>query len=212
MTDPNYTAMLVILDRSGSMSSIRTDMEGGVRQLIAHHAAQPGMVTVDLVTFDDVIDHTHAFADPSEVEVVLEPRGTTALYDAVGVSFSGFGAALAALPEHARPGTVLVTIVTDGLENASREYTARDVKRLIETQRDVYDWDVSFLGANQDAVLEAQRIGIDAKDALTYDLGAVAPMMAAHTAKQIRRRAGDKSGYTAAERGAAQSAAMPDRE
>ncbi|MEZ3160641.1 VWA domain-containing protein [Microbacterium sp. BWT-B31] len=203
MTDSNYTAMLVILDRSGSMWSIRTDMEGGVRQLIAGHAGQPGMVTVDLVTFDDVIEHTHAFADPAEVKVVLEPRGSTALYDAIGVSFAGFGAALAALPEHARPDTVLVTIVTDGYENASREYTAHDVKRLIETQRDVYDWDVSFIGANQDAVLEAQRIGVDAKDALTYDVASVAPMMAAHTAKQLRRRAGDKTGYTAAERGAA---------
>lgn len=207
MTDPNYTAMLVILDRSGSMSAIRTDMEGGVQQLIAHHAAQPGMVTVDLVTFDGEIEHTHAFAAPADVKVELVPRGSTALYDAIGVSFAGFGAALAALPEHARPGTVLVTIVTDGQENASREYTARDVKRLIETQRDTYDWDVSFLGANQDAVLEAQRIGIDAKDALTYDIGAVAPMMAAHAAKQTRRRSGDKTGYTMGER----SSAQPER-
>lgn len=206
MTDPNYTAMLVILDRSGSMSSIRTDMEGGVQQLIAHHATQPGMATVDLVTFDHVIEHTHAFASPADVKIVLEPRGSTALYDAIGVSFTGFGAALAALPEHARPGTVLVTIVTDGQENASREYTALDVKRLIEKQRDVYDWDVSFLGANQDAVLEAQRIGIEAKDALTYDLGHVAGTMAVHAAKQSRRRTGDRTGYTPAER----TAAKPD--
>ncbi|MFT4235377.1 MAG: hypothetical protein QM607_10320 [Microbacterium sp.] len=77
------------------------------------------------------------------------------------ITFSGFGAALSALPEERRPGTVLVTIVTDGHENASHAYTANDVKRIIQTQRDAYDWDVSFLGANQDAVLEARRIRAD---------------------------------------------------
>lgn len=201
MTDPNYTALLIILDRSGSMAPIRHDMEGGLQQLIAHHAAEPGMVTVDVVTFDNEIEHTHGFADPRDVTIVLEPRGGTALYDAIGMSFAGFGAALAALPEHARPSTVLVTIVTDGHENSSREYTAATVKSLIKTQRDQFDWDVSFLGANQDAVLEAQRIGIDAKDALTYDTARVSPTLAAHAAKQSRRRSGDRSGYTEGERG-----------
>ncbi|MBO0980158.1 hypothetical protein [Microbacterium sp. SD291] len=66
-----------------------------------------------------------------------------------------------------------------------------------------YDWDVSFLGANQDAVLAAADIGIDAKDALTFDIGAIAPSMAAHAAKQARRRVGDRTGYTQAERAAA---------
>lgn len=203
MADSNYTAMLVILDRSGSMSSIRTDMEDGVQQLLAHHAAQPGTASIDLVTFDSEIEHTHAFADPAKVTVELVPRGSTALYDAIGVSFAGFSAALAALPAHARPGTVLVTIVTDGYENASKEYTAHDIKRLIQTQRDEHDWDISFLGANQDAVLEAERIGIHAKDALTYGTGHVANTMAAHAAKQSRRRAGDKAGYRNVERAAA---------
>jgi len=207
MTDTNYTAMLIVLDRSGSMASIRTDMEGGIQQLIAHHAAQPGFVTVDLVTFDTEIEHTHAFANPNDVKVVLEPRGGTSLYDAIGISFTGFGAALAALPDHARPSNVLVTIVTDGEENSSREYTAAHVKQLIEHQRDAYDWDISFLGANQDAIIEAGKIGIAAKDAIDYSLGAVDAAMSVHAAKQTRRRAGDRTGYTPAERGTA----MPGR-
>lgn len=203
MTDPNYTAILIVLDRSGSMEEHAKEMVAATQQLIDSQAAQPGMVTVDVVTFDNVIEHTHAFAQPADVKIVLEPRGATALYDAIGVAFSGFGAALAALPEHARPGTVLATIVTDGAENASQEYDAAAIARIIQRQRDDYDWDVSFLGANQDAVLAAGAIGIDAKDALTFDMGNIAPTMAAHAAKLTRRRAGDRTGYTQAERGAA---------
>ena len=203
MTDADYTAMLIILDRSGSMSLIRDDMIGGLEQLIDAQAGQPGMLTVDVVTFDTEIELTHHFADPRTVKVELVPRGATALYDAIGWSFNGFGQALAELPEHARPGTVLVTIVTDGEENSSREYTAVIVANMIEHQREAFDWDVSFLGANQDAVAEARKIGINADDAIDYDLGAVSAAMSAHADKLSRRRQGDRTGYTAEERGTA---------
>ncbi|MBS1675641.1 MAG: VWA domain-containing protein [Actinobacteria bacterium] len=203
MADMNYTAMLIVLDRSGSMEGSAKEMAAAAQHLVDSQAAGSGMVTVDVVTFDNVIEHTYAFAQPGDVKIVLEPRGGTALFDAIGMSFAGFGAALAALPEHARPGTVLATIVTDGEENSSQEYDRAAIERIIRRQRDDYDWDVSFLGANQDAVLAAGHIGIDAKDALTFDMHNIAPMMAAHAAKLTRRRAGDRTGYTQAERGAA---------
>ncbi|MEW1975430.1 vWA domain-containing protein [Microbacterium profundi] len=203
MTDNNYTAMLIILDRSGSMSMIREDMIGGIEQLIAAQSAEPGMLTIDLVTFDTEVELTHHFADPSSMKVELVPRGGTALYDAIGWSFNGFGQALAELPEHARPGTVLVTIVTDGEENSSREYTAAIVTKTIEHQRAVFDWDVSFLGANQDAIEEARKIGIDAADAIDYGVGAVGAAMNTHANKLSRRRRGDRAGYTDEERGTA---------
>ena len=168
MTDPNYTAMLIILDRSGSMSDIRDDMVGGLEQLLATQAAEPGLLTVDIVTIDDQIELTHSFAQPEDVKIELIPRGSTALYDAVGRSLNGLGEALAKLTEHARPGTVLVTIVTDGMENASSEYTPDVIAKLITRQRDTYNWDISFLGANQDAILEVRKIGIGADDVLTY--------------------------------------------
>ncbi|WP_431797014.1 VWA domain-containing protein [Microbacterium kunmingense] len=203
MTDANYTAMLIVLDRSGSMSMIREDMIGGIEQLIAAQSEETGMLTIDLVTFDTEIELTHHFADPKSVKVELLPRGGTALYDAIGWSFNGFGHALAELPEHARPGTVLVTIVTDGEENSSREYTAAMVTKMIEHQRSAFDWDVSFLGANQDAIEEARKIGIGAADAIDYDLGAVGAAMSAHAEKLSRRRRGDRTGYTDQERGTA---------
>ncbi|GAA1941733.1 hypothetical protein GCM10009775_36880 [Microbacterium aoyamense] len=209
MTDPNYTALLIILDRSGSMTAIRDDMVGGIEQMIATQAAEDGMLTIDIVTFDTQIELTHHFADPESVQVELVPRGGTALYDAIGWAFNGFGQALAELPEHARPGTVLVTIVTDGEENSSKEYSAATVTQLIEHQRSAFDWDVSFLGANQDAIAEARKIGIRAEDALDYDLGSVAGTMTAHSEKLSRRRRGDLTGYTDAERGSARGDERP---
>lgn len=203
MTDANYTAMLIILDRSGSMSVIRDEMIGGIEQLIAAQSAEPGMLTIDLVTFDTEIKLTHHFADPASVRVELVPRGGTALYDAIGWAFNGFGQALAEMPEHARPGTVLVTIVTDGEENSSREYTAATVTTMIEHQRSVFDWDISFLGANQDSIAEAREIGINPDDAIDYMLHAVGDVMSVHADKLSRRRRGDRTGYTEDERNAA---------
>ncbi|MBX3077969.1 MAG: VWA domain-containing protein [Cryobacterium sp.] len=211
MTDPNYTALLIILDRSGSMSSIREDMVGGLEELIASQAAEPGMLTVDIVTFDDQIEHTHSFAQPRDVKVELVPRGSTALYDAVGLGVNGFGQALAQLPEHARPSTVLVTIVTDGQENASREYTPEVVAQLITQQREQYDWEISFLGANQDAILEARKIGIDQDDALTYaptGLG-VTNALRAQNLKSRSRRMGQRTGFTEKNRGDAADGRTP---
>ncbi|MBB5632724.1 hypothetical protein BKA04_000947 [Cryobacterium mesophilum] len=211
MTDSNYTALLIILDRSGSMSDIRDDMVGGLEQLIADQAQQPGMLTIDIVTFDELIEHTHAFAQPQDVKVELVPRGSTALYDAVGWSFNTFGKALADLPEHARPGTVLVAIVTDGHENASHEYTADTIKTMITHQREKFGWDITFLGANQDAVLEAQKIGIAPGDALTYAASAagVSASRAAMSRKMADSRQGVRTEFTQEERGNAAGGASP---
>ena len=161
------------------------------------------MLTIDVVTFATVIESAHHLADPRSVKIELDPRGSTALYDAIGVSFNNFGKALADLPEHAPPGTVLVTIVTEGEENSSQEYSAGTVKAMIAHQKAAFDWDISFLGANQDAVLEAQKIGIGAADAPTFDAAAVAGTMTAHAQKLSRRRQGDRAGYNADERRAA---------
>lgn len=172
MTDPNYTALLLIVDRSGSMSSIKSDMEGGLNALIADQLAEPGLLTVDLFTFDTEVKHECSLTDPKNLEVKIEPRGSTALYDAIGIGVTEFGRSLAAMPEHARPETVQVIVVTDGEENASVEYRASAIKELVLTQKDVYSWDFVFLGANQDAVLNGVDLGFDAGSALTFAPGA----------------------------------------
>ncbi|TFC42641.1 VWA domain-containing protein [Cryobacterium sp. TMT1-21] len=202
MTDPNYTALLLVIDRSGSMSSIRDDMVGGLTAMIAEQAAGPGLLTVDIVTFDDEIEHTHTLADPATVSVELEPRGMTALHDAIGVAVTGFGQTLRALPEHARPDTVQVVVVTDGGENASHEYTAAAVRALVTQQTREYSWDFVFLGANQDAVLTGADLGFDADSSMTFaaasDEVAALSVNLGRYVTDVRKK--DKRGFTSEER------------
>lgn len=172
MTDPNYTALLLIVDRSGSMSSIKSDMEGGLNALIADQLALPGLLTVDLFTFDTEVKHECSLTDPKDLQIKIEPRGGTALYDAIGIGVTEFGRSLAVMPEHARPETVQVIVVTDGEENSSVEYKASAIKKLVLSQKEEYKWDFVFLGANQDAVLNGVDLGFDAGSALTFAPGA----------------------------------------
>ena len=202
MTDPNYTAMLLVIDRSGSMEGIRDDMVGGLTAMLAEQAAEPGLLTVDIVTFDTEIELQCSLADPKTVTVTLEPRGGTALFDAIGQSVTAFGRVLAALPEHARPETVQVVVVTDGDENSSREFGRDAVRALVTQQKEQYAWDFVFLGANQDAVFAGERLGFDADSSMTYTAGTagVAGMSASmgRYVKDVRSKT--KRGFDSVER------------
>jgi hypothetical protein len=205
MTDPNYTALLLVIDRSGSMAVIRDDMVGGITTMLAEQATQPGKLTVDVVTFDTEIETQCSLADPRDVEVVLGPRGATALFDAIGQSVTAFGRVLASMPESERPETVQVVVVTDGEENSSREFGLDAVRTLVTQQKEQYSWDFMFLGANQDAVLSGERLGFDADSSMTYSAGADAvSSMSASMGRYVSDvRAKSKRGFDDAERLAA---------
>ena len=205
MTDPSYTALLLIIDRSGSMASIRDDMVGGLTTMLAEQAAAPGRLTVDVVTFDDEIETKHTMAPVAEVTIALEPRGMTALHDAVGISTVRFGASLAAMAEDDRPDIVQVVVVTDGGENSSHEYTADAVRALVTLQTEKYGWDFVFLGANQDAVLTGAELGFAADNSMTFlAAGEAVDSMSLSLGRYVSSvRGKDKKGFTAAERDAA---------
>lgn len=169
MTDPNYTALLLIVDRSGSMADIKSDMEGGLGALLAEQKQMPGLLTVDLYTFDTDIDHVYALSAPEKVNVAIEPRGGTALYDAIGQGVTEFGRTLSGMPEHARPDTVQVIVVTDGQENSSREYRLSTIRDMVTLQKEQYNWDFVFLGANQDAVMNGVELGFDAGSSMSFN-------------------------------------------
>lgn len=169
MTNPNRRLIAVVLDRSGSMQSVKADTEGGLRAFLAEQADAPGDTTVSLYQFDteyEPVYENKALADVPEF--MLAPRGGTALLDAVGRTISGVGAQLVALPEDERPGEVIVVILTDGEENSSREFTGTTVKKMINEQQDVYGWKFVFLGADQDAFAAAGGMGIRAATTLSY--------------------------------------------
>ena len=118
--DDNYTDITVILDRSGSMSTIKTDMEGGLNSFFAKQRELDGLCKVSLHQFDDKYETVFENKDIADVpEVKLEPRGMTALLDAIGKTVNSLGLRLSELNESDRPGKVVVLIITDGFENHS---------------------------------------------------------------------------------------------
>jgi hypothetical protein len=162
MTDPNYTHLLLVVDRSGSMESIKHDMNGGIEKLLQDQAGQPGKLLVDAWVFDHQVQHIadSVPADSEYLRDLVDPRGMTALYDAIGTAVIDLGLSLDALDPKDRPGKVVTVIVTDGQENASHDFTQQSVKDLLEQQQDKYSWQVVFLGANIDTAAEGSKIGL----------------------------------------------------
>ena len=163
----NLTEIAFVLDRSGSMISCAESAITGFNQFIRDQKQAPGLARLTLVLFDDQYE-TPALSLPlqevSELNAnTFVPRGSTALLDAIGRTIDELGARLAGLPEAERPGCVIVPILTDGLENASNIFTHTDIQKKITHQRDVYQWQFLFLGANQDAIASAARIGIPSR-------------------------------------------------
>ena len=161
MTKANLTEIVVILDRSGSMDSCRSAMEEGFNSFIREQRSLPGECRVTLVQFDDVYESVYRGLWLHSVPPLrLEPRGYTALFDAVGKTINEVGSRLAAMLEHERPGRVAVVIITDGCENASKEFSGEQVQRMISHQREKYCWEFIFMGAGEAAYDQAARIGV----------------------------------------------------
>ena len=166
------TDITVVLDRSGSMESTRDDAMNGFNALVADQKRVPGDAWLSLVQFDDryQIDYTEMpmALVPELTPDTYQPRGSTALLDALGRTIDAIGSRLAARPEAARPDKVVVVTITDGMENASHTFNAAAVGAKIAHQRDVYKWEFLFVGSNQDAIMTAAKMNIPAAQALSY--------------------------------------------
>lgn len=169
----DYTHITMILDRSGSMGTIRSDVVGGFNAFLDEQKKVPGKCTVTLVQFDsenpyDVLRHMTQLADVKPLGEEYQPRSNTPLYDALGRGIVNTGIDLTALPEAERPGKVVFVIITDGLENASREYTSQKVGEMTKHQEEVYKWHFIYLGANQDAFAAGHGIGVQHANVSPY--------------------------------------------
>lgn len=202
MPDTNYTAMLLIIDRSGSMENIRDDMVGGLNTILVEQKKLPGFLTIDIVQFDNVIETVCEMANPEDVTITLEPRGGTALHDAIGFGVNNFSQRIAALPEHATPHAIQVIVVTDGEENSSTEYSASQIRKLITNKQKDAAWDFVFLGANQDAVSTGGNLGFSRDSSMTFSpSGPEVSMASASTSRYVSdRRAGRRTGFSSEER------------
>ena len=169
MTKQNYSELIVVLDRSGSMSSIRADMQGGFDSFIAEQKKTPGECRVSLYQFDDVFETVYEGKTLAEVPPLsLVPRGWTALYDAVAKAVDLTGARLASMPEHERPDRVAVLIITDGEENRSYQFNGKDVMKRVKLQRESYSWSFSFLGADESSLKMAEDMGVGAANTVYW--------------------------------------------
>ena len=165
----NLADITIVVDKSGSMHSVRSDAEGGINSFLSDQAKQDGSANITLVEFStDWRFVYHATPVSSSMRYTLSPSGGTALLDAVGNAINDTGRRLAAMKEKDRPGVVTFVIVTDGQENSSKEFTRAKIKEMIEHQQRVYNWKFMFLGANQDAFAEAASIGIDLSGVAKY--------------------------------------------
>lgn len=168
----DLTEIAFVLDRSGSMNPIAADAIGGFNTFLASQQALPGEARLTLVLFDHeylvVHDNVAIRQVPPLDAKTFVPRGMTALLDAVGRTIDDVGVRLAATPEEQRPAKVIVAILTDGQENASRDYTFAKVAGMIKHQQEKYSWEFLFLAANQDAIAAAGALSIGAKDAIAF--------------------------------------------
>jgi len=168
----DLTELVFILDRSGSMSGLESDTIGGYNAMLKKQQQEPGEAIVTTVLFDDEYLLLHDRINIKGVRPITENeyfvRGTTALLDAIGRTIHKISNAQQhTSPEH-RAGKVLFVITTDGMENASREYSFAKIKQMIELHQEKYGWEFIFLGANIDAIATAEGLGISADRAANY--------------------------------------------
>lgn len=168
----DLTDITVVLDRSGSMERIKSDMEPALNKLVKDQKGGPGEAVFTLYQFDDVIELVHEAVPIAAVgRLVLKPRASTALFDAMGQAITEVGLRLLAMPEAERPEKVVFVIITDGLNNASRRYSRDVVFAMVGDQRQKYNWQFLFLGANQDAIGAAADLNIPMANAMNYGVG-----------------------------------------
>jgi uncharacterized protein YegL len=185
----DLTDITMVIDRSGSMQSIRTDAEGGINSFIEQQKQEPGEANVTLVQFDTDYEFVHSGVPIRQVPAFkLVPRGSTALLDAVGRAINETGARLAATNEAQRPGLVAFVIVTDGEENSSREFTRDQIRTMVEHQQSAYKWQFTFLAANQDAFAAGGSMGIAQDGIAAYSMGKVRGSWDAAAKKMSRMR------------------------
>jgi len=167
-----FTELVFILDKSGSMAGLEDDTIGGYNSMLEKQKAMEGEAVVTTVLFDNHYYLLHDRINIKGVRPITEKEyfvgGSTALMDAIGITINKIINVQKNTSPEERAEKVIFVITTDGMENASREYTRPMVKKLIERQEKEYDWEFIFLGANIDAVEYAEGIGIRADRAANY--------------------------------------------
>lgn len=165
------TEIIFLLDRSGSMSGLEKDTIGGFNSFISKQSKLEGKTKITTILFDHAYEVLWNGVDASQVELTQEHyyvRGTTALLDAIGKTILDVGYRISNTKKEEKPSNIIFVITTDGLENASVEFSYKKIKELIQHQQEKYSWEFIFMGANIDVAAEAKHMGISRKNAYSY--------------------------------------------
>ncbi len=166
------TELVFILDKSGSMAGLESDTIGGYNSMLEKQKAVDGECIISTVLFDHSYVLLHDRIDIRAVSPISENEyavgGSTALLDAIGRTIHKIARAQKYTAHDYRAEKVMFVIITDGMENASREYSPETIRGLIEMEKTKYGWEFIFMGANIDAVQTAGRYGIGADRAVDY--------------------------------------------
>lgn len=177
----NLTELIFILDRSGSMSGLELDTIGGFNSLIEKQKKEAGDAIITTVLFDNEYELLHDRINLNGITPITDKeyyvRGCTALLDAIGKTLNKIISVQKRTCQEERAAKVMFVIITDGMENASKEYSYSKVKTLIETQKAKYGWEFLFLGANIDAIDTASKFGISEDKAANYHADSVGTMV-----------------------------------
>ena len=172
MNKNGIAEIVFILDESGSMGPVRSDTIGGFNSTIAEHQGTGENIITSVILFSDehrkLFDRVPIDEIPVMTELHYQPRGWTALCDAVGDTISDIMSRQNAMPEETRPEKTMVFITTDGLENRSKTFTAEAVRKLISNAKENSGWKFVFYGADFDVVETARQYGIDEADAVRF--------------------------------------------
>jgi len=167
--DKNVTEIIFLLDRSGSMAGLEEDTIGGFNSFIKTQSQQEGDTILTTILFDDKYEVLWSGVKAKDVVLTEKEyyvRGMTALLDAVGKTIIHINQRLKITEQKNK---VIFVITTDGMENASKEFTYDKVNRLIKKQQEDMNWEFLFLGANIDVAKEADKIGINSNNAIEFE-------------------------------------------
>lgn len=168
----DLTELVFILDKSGSMSGLESDTIGGYNAMLKKQQAEQGEAIVTTVLFDDKYELLHDRINIKGIRPITEKEyyvgGCTALLDAIGKTIHKIGNVQKNTIEDQRAEKVMFVITTDGMENASREYSYEKIRSMIENQKTKYGWEFIFLGANIDSAATAESMGISPDRAANF--------------------------------------------
>jgi uncharacterized protein YegL len=172
----DFTMVIVLLDKSGSMLKVHEDTIGGFNMFLEEQKIVPGEVSVSLIQFNNKTENTYIDVPINHIAPLTKesykPSGWTALNDSLAKTIGEVGKKLSAKPEHERPSNVVILIMTDGEENASRDFAGHDglskVKEMIKHQQDKYSWKFVFIGSNIDSFTTSSMYGIPSTYTINY--------------------------------------------